>query len=317
MVDDEAPAARPQVMPVFMGAPWAQRFGGKGSELSLQEWKSQTEYLAGLQGLSEHQRLQFVLGSLEGEAKREVQAAPEDRRNNSNAVFDFLAGLYGDHTPVATLRAQFFTCRQGPRQSLRSFVLQMRELFTRLQGRRDHGLGGGDTLLRDQFLMGLCNTNIRQSLRLQLRHDPNLTFEDLRREATALELDHSETADQPTCLATSTACAPAPPSTADWKREVRAEVMKEVKEQMAELSKTFLEELRRGQSSHQPGNPPLPRERSYSDGSREPPRRPGRATGPRFQWDDQGRPVCNSCGESGHISRQCGPGPRRGSQGDF
>lgn len=89
-------------MPVFMGALWAQRFGGSGSELSLQEWKTQKNYLAGLQGLSEPQKLQFVLGSLEGEAKREVQAAPEDRRNTPKAVFDFLTELYGDNTPTTS-----------------------------------------------------------------------------------------------------------------------------------------------------------------------------------------------------------------------
>ncbi|KAA0702518.1 hypothetical protein E1301_Tti021516 [Triplophysa tibetana] len=78
-----------------MGAPWAQRFGGPGSELSLHEWKTQMEYLAGLQGLSEQQKLQFVLGSLDGEAKREVQATPRAARANAKAVFDFLAEWYG------------------------------------------------------------------------------------------------------------------------------------------------------------------------------------------------------------------------------
>ncbi len=52
MADEDLPAARPQVMPIFMGAPWAQRYGGPGSELSLSEWRAQVEYLAGLQGLS-------------------------------------------------------------------------------------------------------------------------------------------------------------------------------------------------------------------------------------------------------------------------
>lgn len=87
--------------------------------------------------------------------------------------------------------------------------------------------------------------------------------------------------------------------------------MKDVKEQMAELSKTRLEELRRGR----PSGMPVARERSYSDGSWEPGRHPGRPTGLKFKWDDQGRPICNRCGEPGHISRQCGP--RLGSQGGF
>lgn len=261
MADEEAPAVpavRPQVMPVFMGAPWAQRFGGPGSELSLQEWKTQTEYLAGLQGLSEQQKLQFVLGSLKGDTKREVQATPGASLANAKAVFDFLTRLYGDATLVAALSAQFFNCRQGPGKILHSFSLRLREQFTRLKGRRDHGLGDEDTLLRDQFLMGLQDGPIRQSLRLQLCRDPTLSFDDLRQEALALELDHTEASNPPTCLAASGACAPASSSAIDLKRELRAEIMKDVKEQMADISKTLLEELRRGR----PSGMPMSRERS-------------------------------------------------------
>lgn len=105
------------------------------------------EYLAGLQRLSEAQRAQFVLNSLEGEAKREVQAASEAVRATARAIFEFLTGQCGDSTPVAVLRAQFFNCKQGPRQTLRAFALCLREQCTRLKGRRDHGLGEEETLL--------------------------------------------------------------------------------------------------------------------------------------------------------------------------
>lgn len=177
MVDEEVPVARPSVMPIFMGAPWAQRYGGPGSELSLHEWKAQTEYLAGLQGLSAPQRVQFVLGSLEGEAKREVLAAPEAVRATAQVIFEFLSGLYGDSTPVATLRAQFFSSQQGPQQTLRAYSLKLREQFSQLKGRQDHGLGEGDVLLRDQFVLGLRAGPVRQAVRLQLRRDPTMTFE--------------------------------------------------------------------------------------------------------------------------------------------
>ncbi len=114
MADEDLPAARPQVMPIFMGAPWAQRYGGSGSELSLSEWRAQVEYLAGLQGLSAPQTLQFMLNSLEGEARREVQAAPEATRATAQVVFDFLTGQYGDATPVAVLRTQSLTVNRDP-----------------------------------------------------------------------------------------------------------------------------------------------------------------------------------------------------------
>lgn len=134
MTDEEVRAVRPQVMPVFMGAPWAQRYGGPGSELSFPDWKKQMEYLASLQGLSDTQKTQFVLGSLEGEARREVLAAPSAVRATAKALFDFLAELYGDATPIAVLRAQFFNFRQGPRQTLQSYSLRLREQFARLKG---------------------------------------------------------------------------------------------------------------------------------------------------------------------------------------
>lgn len=204
-----------------------------------------------------------MLGSLEGEAKKEVQAAPTAARANAKAVFDFLTELYGDATPVAALRAQFFNFRQGPRQSLRAYSLRLREQYTLLKERRDHGLGDEDTLLRDQFLLGLRDGPIRQNLRLQLRQDPTLSFEALRREALAQETDYTETTDLSACMAASGTCTPAALVSVDLKQELRAELMKDVKEQMAEFSKTLLDELRRGRSS---GMPP-PRERSYSDGA--------------------------------------------------
>lgn len=229
MADEELLAIRLPITPVFMGAPWAQKYGGPGSELNLAEWRTQVEYLAGLQGLSETQKVQFVLNSLEGEAKREVQAASEEVRSTARAIFEFLTGQYGNSTPVAVLRAQFFNCKHGPRQTLRAFALSVREQCTRLKGRRDHSLGEGETLLRDQFLLGLREGPIRQSLRRQLRQDLALTFEDLRREALALERDHAEVVDSSVCMAASGASVPVPPGSSDWKQVLRAEFMKPVR----------------------------------------------------------------------------------------
>ncbi|XP_052387294.1 uncharacterized protein LOC127934149 [Carassius gibelio] len=220
MADEAVPEAPPRVMPIFLGAPWAPKYGGPGSEIRLSEWKAQVEYLAGIQGLSAPQKLQFVLNSLEGEAQREVQAAPETVRATAQDVLDFLTGIYGDATPVAVLRAQFFNCKQGQQQSLRAFTLRLREQFIRLRGKRDHGLGEGETLLRDQFLLGLREGPVRQSLRVQFRRDPAMTFEDLRAEALALEADQVGVVDSPVCAAVSGEVAAAS-GTGDWKQALR------------------------------------------------------------------------------------------------
>lgn len=312
MTDNAGPSAQPRAMPVFMGSPWIQKYGGTESEVRLSEWKAQLEYLADLQGHSAAQRLQFVLNSLDGEARREVHAAPEAVRANAQTVFQFLTEQYGDHTPVAVLRSQFFNCKQGPRQPIRAFALRLREQFARLQTRRDHGLGDGETLLRDQFLLGLKEGPVRQSLRIQFRRDPGLTFEDLKKEALALEGDETEVSGPPVCAAVSEV-APAQPGGPDWKQALKAELLKDVRDQMSELSKALVGELRQGRAREEPR--PAPRDRVYSEGGREPFRRPNHFNRPRFEWDEQGRPICNRCGKPGHYSRQCGP--RRASEGGF
>ncbi|XP_073722641.1 uncharacterized protein [Misgurnus anguillicaudatus] len=312
MTDNAGPAAQPRTMPVFMGSPWIQKYGGTESEVRLAEWKAQLEYLADLQGLSAAQRLQFVLNSLDGEARREVQATPEAVRATAQTVFQFLTEQYGDHTPVAVLRSQFFNCKQGPRQPIRAFSLRLREQFTRLQARRDHGLGDGEALLRDQFLLGMKEGPVRQSLRVQFRRDPGLTFKDLKKEALALEGDETELGEPPVCAVVSEA-TPALPEGPDWKQILKAELLKDVRDQMSELSKTLLGELRQGRAREEPRQ--APRERVYSERGREPPGRADHFNRPRFEWDEQGRPICNRCRKPGHYSCQCGP--RRASEGGF
>ncbi|KAG5275598.1 hypothetical protein AALO_G00122180 [Alosa alosa] len=85
----------------------------------------------------------------------------------------FLSGPPGFRSSVAQ------TLMQGPKQSIRAFALQLRGLLTCLKNRGDHGLGEEDSLMRDQFLLGLRDGPIRQCLKSQLRCTATLTYEDL------------------------------------------------------------------------------------------------------------------------------------------
>lgn len=310
MPGDEPQASRGPVMmmPFFMGGPWVQKFSGTDSEVTFGAWKEQVQNMLTLQGLSAGQQLHFILGVLEGEDKREVLAVAAEERDTPEKLFALLRGLYGDNTPVAALRAQFFNYRQEARQSIRAFSLRLRELFFRLERRDDTGLEGGDMLLRDQFVMGLREGPIQQELRAQVRRNRRLAFEDVRKEALALESERQDLWAPSTPVFTqNVAVEPA----ADWKQMLRRELMQKVKEQFTEMSKTFFEELRQNRSSltNYPGG------ESYLAQANGNQRIPGRPANDRFKWNAKGIPVCNGCGEVGHIRRQCPT--RQNSQLDF
>lgn len=153
-------------MAFFMGSPWLPKFNGTGSEIKFGEWKSQVETMLGFQPIRDSWEADFVLGLLEGEAKREILTLERTDRNTPKKIFDV---LYGDNTHASTLRAQFFNCRQETHQSLRSFSLRLHELFSKLKQKDPTGLEQGDVLLRDQIIMGLKEGPIFQELRRQVR----------------------------------------------------------------------------------------------------------------------------------------------------
>lgn len=298
------------MMPFIMGMPWVQRFGGLGSEVKLGEWQAQMEMMLGFQPIDDAQKADLIMGFLDGEAKREILTLEKTCRNTPRKIFAVLSTLYGDSTHVSVLRAQFFNCRQEPNQSLRSFSLRLRELFLRLKRKDDAGLEHSDILLRDQFIMGLREGPIKQELRRQVRKHRALSFDEVKLESLALEEEQDDSWPAgPSCLAVNRS-SPSPQNSAtDWKQEFRREILKEVKEQLTETAKVLVNELRAEINGPPcPPCPPVPtaRPRAYSeDSGRTRQRFRTSSNNQDFKWDPRGRPICNQCGEPGHIRRHC------------
>lgn len=135
-------------MSLVMGMLWVQRFGGLESELKFGERQAQIETMLSFQPISDAQKADFIIGFLDGEAKREILTVGRAERNTPYKIFAVLSKLYGGTTHVSVLRTQFFNCRHGnnisylyflccpvPRpgdRCLRSFSLRLRELFFNL-----------------------------------------------------------------------------------------------------------------------------------------------------------------------------------------
>ncbi|MGH0117200.1 UNVERIFIED_CONTAM: hypothetical protein FKN15_046121 [Acipenser sinensis] len=127
------------MMPFSMGSPWIPKFKGTGAEVKWGEWKREMSAMMRMQTLTEGQKVDFLVGALEGDAKRKILMLDRADRTTSQQVFDHFGELYGDTTPIAALRSSF----------LIADTIQPKLLGPLLSDSKNDVLGCGSGTLRD------------------------------------------------------------------------------------------------------------------------------------------------------------------------
>lgn len=285
------------MMPVYAGAPWIPKFKGVGFDMKYKEWKEQIQSLLQVRDFNEAQKVGIVLGALTDEAKREVCVLGDTERDTVAKIFTHLDFLYGDQVPVAILRSQFFSCTQMANESLRSYVLRLRELFRRLHQRDPDG-ALEERHLQDQLLMGIRNVELRSTVRTYARRNPDATFNAVLEEIFLLEREQRPgTGSAVVAQAVGESSLPKPSTgKSDWTEVFKRELLQEMRGQMDSFRQEMIQQF-------QPNTTELTR---YPHPSQPAPRR-------RLQshtshtWAADGKPICHRCGRVGHIARFCRP----------
>lgn len=296
------------VMPWFMGAAFIPKFDGEATKFI--QWRAQVEVMLRAQGLSQQQQADFVLGALEGNAKRELQLISPREKDTGKKILDLLQTMYAQPISKAQLRASFFNCKQKTDETVNAFILRLRELFYRWQESDQEGADEEDDILLDQFMVGLRKGPIRQELSRQMRRQDGISFKDACKEARALAHELQE--DEDAALSNRVTYAPQRQAIVDpdqmktqikieLKEELLGEIKTEIKEQLKVLSSDLITEIRAQFSTH--NQPPVTPSAIRT--------RPSGRTTTAYQWDPEGRPICRGCGSAGHVQRRC---PQRSSR---
>lgn len=287
-------------MPVYPGAPWLPKFEGTEGSEKYGEWKGQIKGLLSTQELTEPKKVNIILHSLTGEAKRQIMVVDEDERNTAAKVFTCLDSLYTETISVSKLRSQFYGCTQRSGESVPSYILRFRELACGLR-RHDPDAAPSDAVLRDQLLMGLAESPLSQALRIYARRHPDADFSDLRSEALLLDNEYGNMTTGVECHAVNPSPAN-PPQASDWRKDLKEEIMDDVKAQIQGITKELMREikplLRPGADEARPRASSPPEHRRAPPGNRYVPYQ-------RNEWDEAGRPICRRCRRAGHIARFC------------
>lgn len=273
----------PNMWPWFMGVPWAPKFDGKKEKFA--DWASQIKALLRAQGLNEEQKIDFVINSIEGDAKREIFLEDEQQRDTADKIIDILRRLYGDTRSAADLRTAFFNIKQGNGETVSDFSLRIREAFQEWKRAEPNGSAQFANTLRDQMIISLQPGVLKKELQRQVRRNADLTITELLQEAK--ELEREGWGMECEGLSNQVATTPIIDPLSQWKDQTRTELLQLI----TELGKGLKEEIQNLRQA-------TPHSRAPSQ--RRPHLRP--------RWDDQGRPICLHCGQAGHFRRECPQG---------
>ena len=159
---------------------------------TVEEWVNDVKCLFKSWQTPADQQPQLLLKYLSGEANREVLIMEVAERVDSRTVMERLIKIYGDKTPTSSLLQKFHCRQQRETETVREFFLALQEIVGRLKRRDPDAVAKPDEMLRDRFVLGLRDGDIRRAIKVDLKFD--LKFEDVRSEALHQAADQGESA---------------------------------------------------------------------------------------------------------------------------
>ena len=271
-----------------------------GANIPLTDWVERLDSSVRLFEIPAAHFADLAVNALEGEARRAVMVLPEKERDNRAAIVARLESLYGENTPIAELRKNFYSREQYDRETIPQFAVALQEIWCRLEEKMaptGTGVANPDQLIRDQFLAGVWSPSLKRALKDRVRADGTVKFAVILQEAIEREQEESDheragarsqvtrTQGAGWPVGRDEATAPCPATVSTVETPSMEKVVRDLAEMVASLSQEVAA-LRRGSEQ------------------------PRAVTNPLRRDPDTDR-KCWQCGRFGHIARDC---VKRGAQ---
>lgn len=199
-----AAAAAPAPKAVFFSKDRKlEKFAGRpisAKDPTIEEWVEDAEQHLKLFSNAD-EKTQFVLDHLTGRAKDELRVRDEASKGTADKIFAILKHLFQDTDSVAQMQQAFYQRDQQKGESLQEYSLQLMKLADRLRKKGAGVMGDSDLLLKERFIDGVADRQLRREMRrYSLEHD-SAPFHVFRKEV--LKWTEDEKATIPITKATS------------------------------------------------------------------------------------------------------------------
>lgn len=166
-----------------------QKFSGQKDDRSVEEFIEETELLLKSRPTQDEEKVDFIISHLEGPAKEELRYRTASDKKTPGAVLKILKDVFGERSTLSELLSDFYQCRQKEKQSLQDYSHDLMNKLDKIHKKDPKAIKDRDVAIRNQFAENVRGPWLRRDLKKRIRDHPDLTFTDIREEATLLIQD--------------------------------------------------------------------------------------------------------------------------------
>ncbi|KAJ8346843.1 hypothetical protein SKAU_G00282440 [Synaphobranchus kaupii] len=198
-------------------------------------------------------------------------------------IFDLLEGTYGDKLPIGARLREFYDRKQKASETIRAYAYDLQEKISKVQRRDPKRIPDADLILKEQFILGLCDDFLRREMKRKVKEDKDPSFIQLMQTAITWSEEEEVPAATPSGGASRTRGVVNAATAKDVPPPCTLESLHEALQKLA----TRQEELFKAVQATE-------REQPLESRARRPPLK-----------DKDGQFICYTCGQPGHTSRGC------------
>ncbi len=226
------------------------------------------------------------MGSIGETVRAEVKCHDKTIQTDPDKVLDLIMETSGERRSGSQLLSGFVGLKQRMAESVMEYSHRMNRAFDAVKGKTPDI---DARLLRNHFIEGLATPILRRDLKEEVYKDPQLTFLQVRNSA----IRRSEYEDESNCSVDKVSVPEqkqSPPTGTGTMETMMAQLLAhldKVDQRLERLeSRSTADNQGKNWTKHRQVRQPRP-------------------ANPSLQWTADGRPICLSCSQPGHMARYC------------
>lgn len=153
-----------------------------GYNMDIEDWIEDVHYAA--RGTTTEEGADLIYQHLSGNARDEIKFLDGNVRKNPLQMINVLREAFGDKENAMKLQKKFLDRKQSESETLRQYSYALMDIMKKLLRKDSSVFRNEDKAMRDQFSGNVRDTFLRKHLKRILRTQPDITFIELREEAT-------------------------------------------------------------------------------------------------------------------------------------